>query len=292
VKTNVRRWLPAIVLNRTRSALLGLAALGVIGVAVATGTAHQGSTNVSGSAMAANIATADKGALVRAADKASEPSAAQKAAGQATAGRAAGNAATGRAAASKAAADEAATAKAAAATPPPPPAPAEWWLTNSDVELQPNFYYCGPAATRIALSTHGKAMSFDQLASLLGTTQAGTSSAFDVTRVLNGLLGANRYHTSEIPGQKATPQQMDKLQADIVAAVSQGDPVVANVAGTVTDTDGDVHSYEGGHYLSVIGYADHGRMTAIGDPADPGKPTYKLSTIDLANWIASRGYSS
>ena len=109
--------------------------------------------------------------------------------------------------------------------------------------------------------------------------------------MLNKVLGGDRYKTTEIPGQAATPQQMDKLQADIVAAVSQGDPVVANIAGTVTDTDGAVHSYEGGHYLTVIGYSDHGRMARIGDPASPDKPTYSLSTIDLANWIATRGYS-
>ena len=292
MKTNVRRWLPAIVHNRTRSAMLGLAALAVVGGAVALGTTQQGSATA-GSPVAANIAGANTGALVKAADRAAsatssaaDPNAAQKAA-QAAA-QATAQAAAQKAAADKAAADKAAKAAAAKAA----AAPAEWWLTNTDVQMQPNYYYCGPAATRIALSAHGKTMSMDDLANMMGTTTSGTNSAFDITQALNKVLGGNRYHTTEIPGQRATPQQMDRLQADIVAAVSQGDPVVANVAGTVSDTGGDVHSYEGGHYLAVIGYADHGRIVAIGDSASPNKPTYKLSTIDLANWIASRGYSS
>ena len=195
------------------------------------------------------------------------------------------------AAPSKAAAKPAETKAAAPAQPAPAP-PEQWWLTNTDVEIQPNYYYCGPAATRIALSAHGKAMNFDDIAGLLGTTESGTNSAFDVTKALNKVLGGNHYHTTEIKGQRATPQEMDKLQADVANAVSHGDVVVANIAGTVADTDGMIHSYEGGHYLTVIGYSDHGRMVAIGDPASPSKPTYKLSTIDLANWIATRGYSS
>ena len=268
MKTNVRRWLPAILHNRTKSALLGVAALAAIGGTVATGTLHGAGA---GSPVAANIATAaDKGALVKAADKAS-----------------------GAPAASSKAADKKAAAPAKPApAQPAPPAPEQWWLTNSEVQIQPNYYYCGPAATRIALSAHGKAMNFDDIAGLLGTTESGTNSAFDVTKALNKVLGSNRYHTTEIKGQRATPQEMDKLQADIARAVSHGDVVVANIAGTVADTDGMIHSYEGGHYLTVIGYSDHGRMARIGDPASPDKPTYSLSTIDLANWIASRGYSS
>jgi len=270
VKTNVRRWLPAILHNRTKSALLGLAALAAIGGTVATGTLHGAGAGAS-SPVAASIASApDKGALVKAADKASgAPAAAPSKPSPA-----------------------AAPAKPAAPAQPAPPPPDQWWLTNSDIQIQPNYYYCGPAATRIALSAHGKAMSFDDIAGLLGTTESGTNSAFDVTKALNKVLGGNRYHTTEIKGQRATPQEMDKLQADIARAVSHGDVVVANIAGTVADTDGMIHSYEGGHYLTVIGYSDHGRMARIGDPASPDKPTYSLSTIDLANWIASRGYSS
>jgi hypothetical protein len=166
-------------------------------------------------------------------------------------------------------------------------------MTNHETRLQPHYYDCGPAATRIALSTHAEAVSIDQLGSELGTTTSGTDSAFDVTRVMNAHFGAGRYHTVEISAQKASPEQIAALQKDTVTAVNQGDAVVANVVGTVTDTAGDVHSYPGGHYLTVVGYADKGNVVRIADPADTeGTPEYDLFVSTLAHWIASRGYSA
>jgi len=163
-----------------------------------------------------------------------------------------------------------------------------------DGKLQPNYYYCGPAATRIALSALAKhAPSHDNLAQQLGTTTAGTNSAQDVTRVLNRQLGAERYRTTEIPSESASPKQVEGLRRDIVTSVSHGDPVVANIAGTVSDTAGEQHSYEGGHYLTVVGYSANGALAKIADPADTqGSNIYQLSTTTLANWIATRGYSS
>jgi hypothetical protein len=182
---------------------------------------------------------------------------------------------------------------AAGVTPGIPAPGATAAMTNHETRLQPNYYYCGPAATRIALSTHAEAVGVDQLASELGTTTGGTDSAFDVTRVMNAHFGAGRYHTVEIPGQKASPEQIAALQKDVVAAVNQGDAVVANVIGTVTDTAGDMHSYPGGHYLTVVGYADKGNVVRIADPADSaGTPEYDLFVGTLGHWIASRGYSA
>ncbi|MGW3787194.1 C39 family peptidase, partial [Micromonospora chokoriensis] len=43
-------------------------------------------------------------------------------------------------------------------------------------EAQPNFYYCGPAAARNALSVQGKDISVDAMAKEMGTTEAGTNS--------------------------------------------------------------------------------------------------------------------
>jgi hypothetical protein len=257
VKTNVRTWLTAIKRNRTSSALLGLAAVAVIGGGIASSTSQSGANS---SQVSDNVAAA-------------APSAAKA-----------------PATAAKPARPAAAPAPAKAPAAPKPPATKS---IKAEVELQPNYFYCGPAATRIALSAHGKKPSFDELAHKLGTTTYGTASAVEVTRVLNDQLGPNRYHTTEISGQTATPKQMDQLQADIVTAINKGDPVVANIAGTMFDTNGELHSYEGGHYLTVVGYADEGRMATIADPADAvGSPSYHLSTIDLANWIATRGYSS
>lgn len=160
-------------------------------------------------------------------------------------------------------------------------------------EAQSNFYYCGPAATRIALTAQGHTPSQDEVAKRLGTTTAGTNSAEDTTRVLNSIAGGDIYQTRSIPRSAASPEEMDRLQADVVNAIDNGRPVVANIIGTAMDTDGNAHSFGGGHYLTVVGYEDEGRIVEIADPANVnGQDHYSMTTIDMANWIASRGYSA
>jgi hypothetical protein len=190
-------------------------------------------------------------------------------------------------AAAPAAAQAAAPAAAAPAVPPGQKA------LGYDFKLQPNYYYCGPAAVRIALTAQGKTPSQDDVASRLGTTTNGTNSAEDTTRVLNSVIGTNFYKTRSIPGKTATAAEMDRLKDDVVHAISNGYVMVGNVAGTVRDTAGDTHSYEGGHYLTVVGYADGGMTVRIADPADTqGDGSYTISVITLANWMATRGYSA
>ncbi|MEV4197765.1 C39 family peptidase [Micromonospora globbae] len=164
-------------------------------------------------------------------------------------------------------------------------------LVGVDYQAQPNFFYCGPAATRMALSAQGKAISQDEVARLLGTTEAGTPSALDTTRVLNELTGGG-YRTTEIPDPVARPDQVERLRTDVMKALDAGRPVVANVKGTAVDTDGNPHSYEGGHYLTLVGYRDGGDTIRIADPADPGNGEYWMPLAKVANWIAERGYSA
>ncbi|PWR15796.1 phytochelatin synthase [Micromonospora sicca] len=159
-----------------------------------------------------------------------------------------------------------------------------------EYEAQPNFYYCGPASTRMALSAEGKAVSQDELAQKLGTTENGTDSAIDITRVLNEYTGG-RYKTTEIRDDVATKEQVERLRADVKAAVDQGRPVVANILGGALDVDGVEHNYPG-HYLTVVEYKDNGNTVLIADPASPGEPEYWMDVTELANWIAGRGYSS
>jgi hypothetical protein len=166
-------------------------------------------------------------------------------------------------------------------------------MLDYQFQLQETYYYCGPAAARIAASAKGHVASQGDFAGRLGTTTFGTNSAVDTTRVLNQVDGVAFYHTTSIPGRSATPAQMDRLQADVVRAISNGYPVVANIVGTVTDTLGGQHSYGGGHYLTVVGYRDQGRTVLIADPADTvADGSYWVTTIDMANWMATRGYSS
>ena len=159
--------------------------------------------------------------------------------------------------------------------------------------LQPNAYYCGPAATRIALTAHGLGLSFDELAGRLGTTPAGTASIFEVTRVLNDVIGGDRYESVELSQRGATGGQVKKLRADVMKAINGGDPVVANIIGTITDTAGDVHSYAGGHYVTITGYSDGGRLITVTDPADRfGSNEYQVPVQVMADWISSRGYTA
>ncbi|MFJ8830560.1 C39 family peptidase [Micromonospora aurantiaca] len=160
-------------------------------------------------------------------------------------------------------------------------------------EAQPNFYFCGPAAARNALSVQGKNIDVHAMAKEMGTTEAGTNSINDITPVLNKETGAkDAYKSVEISTPKADDKQTDKLRADVVKTVDAGRAVVANIAGTATDTDGTTHSFEGGHYISVIGYRDNGHTVTIADSADPNTATYRMNIDNLADWIATRGYST
>ncbi|MBB4961916.1 C39 family peptidase [Micromonospora polyrhachis] len=159
-------------------------------------------------------------------------------------------------------------------------------------EAQTNFYYCGPAATRNALSASGHHINQDEAAKQLGTTEDGTNSAEDTTRVLNKVVGGDKYKTIAIPDRSADDKQTNKLADDIRKAVDNGRAVVANIAGTATDTEGSTHSFQGGHYISVTGYTDNGNKVKIADSANPNTASYWMTTDNLADWIATRGYSA
>ncbi|MEV5692478.1 C39 family peptidase [Micromonospora globbae] len=171
---------------------------------------------------------------------------------------------------------------------PKPPASK---VLDYDYQAQTTYYYCGPAATRNALSAAGIERSQDDLAVQLGTTEMGTNSAEDTTRVLNAVVKGNPYRTRMFPNAPS-PAQMDQLQADVVRAITDGRGVVANIVGDATDVDGGWHSFPGGHYIAVVGYRDEGRVVKIADSANPAIPSYWITTIDLANWMTTRGYSA
>ena len=144
---------------------------------------------------------------------------------------------------------------------------------------------------RNALSAAGIERGQDDLAAQLGTTEMGTNSAEDTTRVLNAVVKGDPYRTRMFAGTPSDAQ-VERLRADVVAAVTDKRAVVANVAGDVTDLDGGWHSFPGGHYVAAVGYRDNGRTVRIADSADPSLPAYWVSVTTLANWIATRGYSA
>ncbi|MEV0155720.1 C39 family peptidase, partial [Micromonospora sp. NPDC050686] len=104
--------------------------------------------------------------------------------------------------------------------------------------------------------------------------------------------GKDVYKSVEIKSGNADDKQTDKLRTDIVRTVDDGRAVVANIAGTATDTDGNTHSFEGGHYISVVGYKDGGKTVTIADSANPNTASYRISVDNLADWIATRGYTA
>ncbi|WFE67539.1 C39 family peptidase [Micromonospora sp. WMMD714] len=171
------------------------------------------------------------------------------------------------------------------------PKPPSSKLLRYDYQAQTTYYYCGPAAVRNALSAAGIERDQDDLAAQLGTTEMGTNSAEDTTRVLNAVVKGDPYRTRMFAGFPSDAQ-VERLRADVVETVAAKRAVVANVAGDVTDLDGGWHSFPGGHYVAVVGYRDNGRTVRIADSADPSLPAYWVGVTTLANWIATRGYSA
>ncbi|WNM40096.1 C39 family peptidase [Micromonospora halotolerans] len=171
------------------------------------------------------------------------------------------------------------------------PKPPSTKVLDYEYQAQTQYWNCGPAAVRNALSASGVETTQEAMAGPLGTTESGTNSAEDTTRGLNQMVKGNPYRTHMFGGS-ASPAEMDQLQADVVKAITDGRGVVVNVAGDATDTDGGWHSFPGGHYIAVVGYKNDGRTVRIADSANPALPAYWVSTIDLANWAATRGYSA
>ncbi|MEU8262538.1 C39 family peptidase [Micromonospora sp. NPDC048999] len=177
-------------------------------------------------------------------------------------------------------------------TPAEQPKPPSTKVLDYDYQAQTAYWNCGPAAVRNALSATGIETTQDAMAVPLHAGVNGTDSAEDTTRGLNQMVKGSPYQTHMISGQAATPAQMDQLQADLVNAIGDGRGVVVNIAGSATDTSGGWHSFPGGHYIAVVGYKDDGRTALIADSANPSVPSYWITTINLANWAATRGYSA
>lgn len=158
-----------------------------------------------------------------------------------------------------------------------------------EFQRQINGWYCGPAATRVALSARGLLPSQAELASALGTTTNGTNSSNDVVRVLNEYLGAGTYESTFIGGGDATPAQRNEFRSDVRKSIDAGYAVVCNVVGTINTFDGEAFTYNGGHYVTVIGYDVQDDSVYV---ADINVKAYWTTTAEMATWIAGRGYSS
>lgn len=179
------------------------------------------------------------------------------------------------------------------ALPAAPAAAAASRTLSYEFQWQQTGYWCGPAAVRMALTSRGYYYSQSYLAGQLGTTANGTNSAADTTRVLNSVGYTGFYETKWIPGWSATQAEINRLQWDVVFDIDRNYPLVVNVLGSAMDTDGDWHSYNGGHYLVITGYSNDGWTVKVADSADAnGYGWYWMTTTRMAHWIAARGYSA
>ncbi|MGH3760551.1 C39 family peptidase [Actinophytocola sp.] len=186
---------------------------------------------------------------------------------------------------------------AATAEPLPAPAvanahPAADHILEVDYQVQETGYWCGPAATRIALSARGVYRSQTDLAAELGTHTGGTDWIGQVTGVLGGYVGW--YETREMPNDPPTQEQKDLLWSDIVRDVDSGYAIVANiVAPPGNQPPGYPPDQTIYHYFTVIGYNDVDRTVLIADPASfSGNQIYWLTFDQLASLIPPKGYSA
>ena len=163
---------------------------------------------------------------------------------------------------------------------------------------QSRYYYCGPAATRIALSARMSPPSQDTLAASLGTDTDGTDDAANVVATMNHFLNTTWYERKPV-SDPPTQAQRDLLKQDLVFDVDRGYAIVANVVSGWRPP-----GYPSGtiyHYVAVVGYADNGDSAVIADPAGAGAggsswsnvpKTYTISTWNLGTWIGMKAYAA
>lgn len=159
---------------------------------------------------------------------------------------------------------------------------------NRQYQRQINGYYCGPAATRVAISTQLTTLpTQQQVASVLGTTEYGTNSCYDVQRGLNKWLPSGKWSVVMIPGMDATASEREAFRMRAKSSIDAGYGLVTNVVGTIQTNDGYYYDYNGGHYVAVVGYRNDGAEWLV---ADVDKREYWTTLARLTTWIASRGY--
>jgi hypothetical protein len=165
---------------------------------------------------------------------------------------------------------------------------------NIQFQYQQTGYWCGPAATRIALSAKTSSLpSQQQLANELPTTTNGTDWIGQVTRVLNNRLGTSYYETKEMPNDPPTQAQRNLLWQDITYDVDRGWALVANIVAPASNHPPGYPNYTIYHYFTVIGYDSSDSTVLIADPAGfAPTATYWLTFNQLATLIPPKGYSA
>lgn len=163
-----------------------------------------------------------------------------------------------------------------------------------DYQVQETGYWCGPAATRCALSARVAVPSQGTLAAELGTHTGGTDHISQVTTVLNSRIDAGTYFTREMPNDPPTQAQIDLLWSDVVADIDHGYAIVANiVAPPGNQPPGYPPNQTIYHYFTIIGYDTVHNTVLIADSASfNGWQIYWLDFHQLATLIPPKGYAA
>lgn len=160
-------------------------------------------------------------------------------------------------------------------------------------QVQQTGYWCGPAATRIAISARKSPPSQQYLANVLPTTVNGTDWIGQVTRTLNNELGTSYYETKEMPNDPPTQAQRDLLWRDVVYDIDRGWAIVANIVAPANNHPPGYPNYTVWHYFTVIGYDSSNWAVKIADPASfGGYQQYWIPFNQLATLIPPKGYSA
>jgi hypothetical protein len=164
-------------------------------------------------------------------------------------------------------------------------------IVNIDFQYQETGYWCGPAATRHALSARGVSVSQQQMANELPTSTNGTDWIGQVTRVLSNYVGW--YETKEMPNDPPTQAQRDLLWRDITLDLDKGYALVANIVAPASNHPPGYPNYTIWHYFTVIGYNPDNQDVLIADSAGfAPTATYWLTFNQLATLIPPKGYSA
>ena len=164
-------------------------------------------------------------------------------------------------------------------------------VVDVDFQYQQTSYWCGPAATRMALSARGVSVTQQQMADELPTTEAGTDWIGQVTRVLSGRV--DWYETKEMPDDPPSQAQKDLLWQDIAGDLDHGYALVTNIVAPPSNHPPGYPDTTIWHYFTVTGYNPDNRQVLIADPAgfNP-EPSYWLTFDQLASLIPPKGYSA
>jgi hypothetical protein len=169
-----------------------------------------------------------------------------------------------------------------------------WRVLDVHYEPQSTGYWCGPTATRIALSARMSPPSQQALADQLHTTVNGTDSIDQVTAGLNANLGSAVYETKLLPHDPPTLDEKNRFWDDIVQSIDANYPVVANIVAPPSNhPPGYPSNRTIYHYFTIIGYNPDTGEAYIADPANfGGHSQYWLSFDQLATLVPPKGYSA